>query len=143
MTTIADVRTELANVLSTIPGWSVASFPSGAANPYVGDYVSTYMFKVSRPAFDPRVIFGESKIRLTFTVGAYAPRATPEESERRLDALCDLTGDDSLVATVQDGTRWAVDVDYAMVTQCGEVQAITWIDGVDYLACQFQIEVVW
>ena len=51
------------------------------------------------------------------------------------------TGTVSLIAAVQNGANWSVSVDYAVVTNCGEVQVIQWIDGVDYLAVQFQIEV--
>ena len=136
MITIADVRTDLGNVLATIPGWSV---PNG----YVGDQVNVYSFKVSRPAFDPRTVFSQAKCAHVFNVAAYAPRATPELSEAALDALCELSGEGSLIATVQDGSNWSVTIDYAQVIQCGEVTAITWIDGVDYLACEFQIEVMW
>lgn len=136
MTTIADVRTDLVNVLANIPGWSTS-------NGYVGDQLNTYSFKVSRSAFDPRMVFSQAKATHQFTVAAYAPRATPEVSEAALDALCELSGEGSLIATVQDGTNWSVIVDYAVVTNCGEVQSITWIDGVEYLAVQFTIEVCW
>ena len=136
MTTIADVRTDLVNVLANIPGWSTS-------NGYVGDQLITYSFKVSRSAFDPRMVFSQAKATHQFTVAAYAPRATPEVSEAALDALCELSGEGSLIATVQDGTNWSVTVDYAVVTNCGEVQSITWIDGVEYLAVQFTIEVCW
>jgi hypothetical protein len=142
MTTIAEVRTDLALVLSNIPGWSVANL-NGTASGYIGDQLNTYSFKVGRPAFDPRMVLSQAKAQHTFTVTAYAPRATPEVSEAALDGLCELTGEGSLIATVQDGDNWSVTVDYAQVTQCGEVQVATWIDGVEYLACQFQIEVVW
>lgn len=136
MTTIAQVRNDLIEVLRNIPNWSVS-------NAYVGDTLNTYSFKVGRPSFDPRMVFSQAKAVHQFTVTAYAPRATPELSEAALDALCELTGEGSVIATVQDGTNWTVTVDYASVTSCGEVQVIQWIDGVDYLAVQFQIEVCW
>lgn len=142
MTTIAGVRADLANVLSTIDGWSVSNI-AGTPSGYIGDQLNTYSFKVGRPAFDPRLVFSQAKSSHAFTVTAYAPRTPAELSEAALDALCELTGTGSLIATVQDGTNWTVTVDYAVVTNCGEVQVATWIDGVEYLACQFQIEVVW
>jgi hypothetical protein len=67
----------------------------------------------------------------------------PVEAEIRLDALCEPTGTGSIIATVQTSTNWTVTVDYAEVVECGEVQSVTWIDGTDYLAAQFRIEVVW
>ena len=135
MTTIAEVRNELALVLGNISGWSTSA--------YIGDQVRPFMFKIARPAFDPRMVMQQTKAAHTFTVTAYAPRATPEASEAALDALCELSGDGSLIATVQNGELWETAVDYAQVIRCGEVQAVTWIDSVDYLVCQFEIEVVW
>jgi hypothetical protein len=136
MTTIADVREDLIAVLGNIDGWSTQ-------NPYIGDMAPhPYSFKVSRPAFDPRMVLSQAVASHEFYVTAYAPRVTPEESEAALDALCELTGIGSLIARVQNSALWTVSINYAQVTRCGEVQSITWIDGVDYLACQFQIEVV-
>jgi hypothetical protein len=135
VTTIAEVREALSDALATIPGWS--------ASPYIGDQVHTYMFKVARPAFDPRMVMSQAKSSHTFTVTAYAPRATPEASEAALDALCELTGSGSLIAAVQDGDNWSATVDYAQVVSCGEVQVAQWTDAAEFLACQFQIEVVW
>lgn len=134
MTTIAEVREDMATVLRNLEGWSVASG-------YIGDMVNTYSLKIGRPAFDPRMVFQQAKAVHQFTVAAYAPRATPEVSEAALDALCELSGSGSLIATVQNGAHWTASIDYAVVTNCGEVQVITWIDGVDYLAVQFTIEV--
>jgi hypothetical protein len=137
MTTIAEVRADLINVLTNIEGWSTQ-------NPYVGDMAPhPYSFKIARPAFDPRMVLSQARASHEFTVTAYAPRVTPEVSEQAIDALCELSGDGSLIATVQNDTYWTVDIHYAQVTRCGEVQAITWIDGMDYLAAQFTIEVVW
>ena len=136
MTTITDVRTDLIAVLGNIDGWTTQ-------NPYVGDMAPhPYSFKVARPGFDPRMVLSQTKASHEFTVTAYAPRVTPEVSEAALDALCELTGAGSIIATVQNDTFWTADIHYAQVTRCGEVQSITWIDGVDYLAAQFTIEVV-
>ena len=136
MTTIYEVRQALGEVLSNIPDWTVGT-------PYVGDQPpNPYTFRVALPAFDPRYVFSQSKAQHTFVVTAYAPRTAPDESERRLDALKELSGDGSLIATVQNGSLWSVTVDYAQVTNCGAVQAVDW-DTTQFLACQFEIEVVW
>ena len=136
MTTIADIRTDLVAVLNNVAGWS-------AESGYVGDQVDTSTFKVSRASFDPRYVFDPSKRRVVFNVTAYAPRAEAEESEAALDALAEPTGAGSLIETVQDGTLWSVDVDFAQVVQVGEVTLVQWADNLEYLACQFQVEVVW
>ncbi len=143
MTTIAEVRADLANVLANVEGWTVANI-GGSASGYVGDaQPGAYTFKINRGAFDPRFVMGKSKTAYVFTVTAYAPRTPAELSEAALDALCEPTGTGSLIATVEDGDNWAVTVDYASVTRCGEVQAVTWVEGVEYLAAQFTLEVLW
>ena len=60
-----------------------------------------------------------------------------------MDSLAEPTGAGSIIETVQDGTLWSVTVDFAQVIQCGEVTLVQWADNIEYLACQFQIEVVW
>jgi len=132
--TIADVRDGLARVLETIDGWR--------AGPYLGDQVNPPCFKIARPAFDPRMVFGGSKASHTFRVHAYASRGATDTHERLLDELCELSGTGSVIAAVQDGTNWPVTVDYAQVTQVGEV-GISEIAGVEYLVVNFDIEVVW
>lgn len=137
MTTIAEVRADLQAVLETINGgWT--------ATGYVGDQVDPPQFVVARRAFDPRMVLNGTKSSHTFRVIAYMPRATPEESEQALDALAEPTGGGSLIEAVQTGTNWTVTVDYAQVVQVGEVQVTTFgTDAAEYLACSFEIEVVW
>ena len=136
MTTIADIRTDLQSVLSNVDGWTCESG-------YIGDQIHDYSFKIARGSFDPRYVFDESKRRVVFNVTAYAPRAEAEASEAALDLLAEPSGAGSIIETVQDGTLWSVTVDFAQVIQCGEVTLVQWADNIEYLACQFQIEVVW
>lgn len=137
MTTIAEVRSQLAAIVSTIDGWSGA--------PYIADQINHGVIQIGRPAFDPRMVFSQSKADYTFTATAYASPVTPEASEAQLDALCELTGDGSLLAAVQDGANWtAVTVDYAQVISCGQTRLIQYGDGgASFLACPFEIKVVW
>lgn len=132
--TISDVRTALADVLGQIPDWRVT--------PYVGTQVNPPVLKVSRPAFDPRMVFGQSKAAHKFVVTAYVTIGAAEQGEQLLDTLCELTGATSLIAVVQNGALWSVDVDYCAVTNVGEVTAAE-IAGAEYLVCPFEIEVVW
>lgn len=137
MPTIAQVRADIANVLQTnLSGWR--------ASAYVGDQVNPPHIKVGMPAFDPRLIFSQAKSSHTFRCTAYAPRATTEQSEAKLDALCELTGSGSFIATIQNGSLWSVTVDYAQVVNVSEVQVTTFgTDGTEYLARSFDVEVVW
>ena len=132
--TIYDVRTALADVLGQIPDWRVT--------PYVGTQVNPPVLKVSRPSFDPRMVFGQAKAAHKFVVTAYVVMGAAEQGEQLLDSLCELTGATSLIATVQNGDLWSISVDYCSVTNVGEVTAAE-IAGAELLVCPFEIEVVW
>ncbi len=135
MTTIADVRQNLADIAGLIDGW--------AGSLYVGDSVDSRTIKVFRPEFDPRVVFGGGTMQLTFRCAAYAKRADSAAAEQSLDALAELSGTGSFIVAVQDSDNWSVTVDYASVTSVGEVYVSTFGDGVEYLVCPFDVEVVW
>ena len=135
MTTIAEVRDNLADICSTLTGWYGTT--------YVGDQINPGAIVVSRPAFDPRMVFSQVKAEHDFRLVAYAARGGSQASEAALDALCELSGDGSLIAAVQLSTNWTVTVDYAEVVLCGEV-ALTMFgaDAAEYLACPFDVKVV-
>ena len=135
MTSIADVRAELANIAGGIGEWS--------GSPYVGDSNVAGMIKVFRPEFDPRMVFGSSSVAITFRCVAYAKRIDSVFSEQALDALAELSGDGSFIAAVADEANWSITVDYAQVVNVGEVSVAQWGDGTEYLACPFDVEVVW
>lgn len=136
MTTIYDARQGLTDALSTIPDWR--------ASPYVGEQVNPPMIKVTMPAFDPRYVMGESKARYTFRCYAYYARVAAEAAEKALDALAEPTGTGSLIAAVQTGTNWSASVDYAMVTNVGEISVTSFgTDAAEYFVRPFDIEVVW
>lgn len=135
MTTIAAVRAELATIAGSIGDWS------GSA--YVGDSLTAGIIKVTRPEFDPRNVFGGGKMMLTFRCVAYAKRIDSAFSEEALDALAELTGAGSFIAAVSNSSNWSITVDYAQVTNVGEVSAASSGDGAEFLACPFDVEVVW
>lgn len=134
MTTIADVRDNLADIASTLDGWQ--------GSPYVGDAVTTGTIKVFRQAYDPRFVFGSAKAAIVFKCVAYAKRIESAASEATLDALCEPTGAGSFIAAVASSTNWSVTVDSAQVVEVGEVAVQSWGDGVEYLVCPFDVEVV-
>lgn len=136
MTTIAEVRQNLADIADSLDGWH--------GSQYVGDAAVAGVIKVFRPEFDPRVVFGGGVMQLTFRCVAYAKRVESRTSEAALDALAELTGAGSFIAAVANGDNWSVTVDYAQVVNVGEVSVSTFgSDGVEYLVCPFDIEVVW
>jgi len=134
--TIADIRQNLADIADTLDGWY--------GRMYVGDAGDKRVIKVFRPAFDPRMVFGGGKYQMTFRCVAYAARVDSDASEQALDALAELSGDGSFIVAVQSSDNWSVTVDYASVTDVGEVGVTVFgSDGVEYLACPFEVEVVW
>ena len=136
MTTIADVRQNLSDIVDTIDGWH--------GSRYVGDSFTRNVVKVFRPEFDPRFVFNGAKQQLSFRCVAYAPRVDSGASEESLDALAELSGSGSLIEAIQDSTKWTVTVDYAQVVLVGETGAVSpGSDGVEYLYCSFDVEVVW
>jgi len=135
VTTIADVRQNLSDIADTLDGWH--------GSKYVGDSFTKFVIKVFRPEFDPRVVFGAGKQQLTFRCVAYAPRIDAGSSEVSLDALAEMSGAGSFIVAVQSSANWSVTVDYAQVVNVGEVGVVApGNDGVEYLICQFDVEVV-
>lgn len=137
MTTVADIRTELALIATYCDGdWR------GSA--YVGDQINGPTCKVSAAAFDPRFVFGGAKRRQTFRCTFYTPRVDTMRAEEALDLLADPTGTASFIAQVQDGDNWSITVDSAQVVLVGEVAATQFgTDVAEYLARSFDVEVVW
>ena len=137
MTTIAQVRENLAYCAATIDGWR--------GSWYVGDKLNHGTVVVSRPPFDPRMVFGGGKATYTFRLTAYASITTPELSEILLDSLAEPTGAGSLITAIQDEANWsAVDVDWAQVTEVGAVFVAQLAEGAEqFLACPFSVEVCW
>ena len=136
MTTLADVRSDLITVLGNLSGWRTAA--------YVGSGVNPPQLVVTRSAFDPRMVFSGGKCEHTFKVTAYVTRDATVQSEKALDELAEPSGAGSLIAVVQTSSNWSVTIDYAAVTNVGEVVVVQFAtDGAFYLACPFEIKVVW
>jgi len=130
MTTVAQVRTQLAAIASGISGWR------GEA--YLGEQVNPPVVKVTRGAYDPRYVHADTTAAYKFTLLAYWVRGAGDAGEAALDAVAPL-----LVAAVQDSANWgAVDVEYAQVTQVGEVAVAQWLDSVEYFVLPVDVEVV-
>jgi hypothetical protein len=156
MPTVTQVRDELARVITVGAGLRAAAL--------VQDTMVAPIAIVSRRPFDPRMIFSQAKAAYQFTVTIYVDRTDERAAQRALDNWCEIrsidlvvetdeqldaeTGDDllveesaSVVEAIQNGANWLVDVDYAQVTQIGEVQAVI-IGESNYLAVPLDVEVV-
>lgn len=138
MTTFAEVRQQLAVIASNIPGgWY--------GDPYVGTQTGHGCIKVFRLSEDPRYVHGQTTRRCVFRCTAYVNAADPAEAEANLDELCELSGNSSFIEAVQTSSNWGtVDVDYASVINIGETFLTTFGDQpATFLACPFDVEVVW
>ncbi len=137
MTTIAEVRLGLAQAAATT-GLSMS--------PYWMEPIPFPCGRVYRKAADPRFIFTGSKYQHTFGLIVWAGRLSDNAAEQLLDAYCELTGEQSILAAVQNGTNWAVTVDYAEVTLIGPPTARTAgppTAPIDLITVEFDINVVW
>ena len=136
MTTIQDVREALATAVGAIDGWR--------ADAYVGEQINPPQIKVSMPAFDPRLVFGQSRVTYTFRCFAYYTRAAGDAGERELDALAAMTGAGSFIEAVQESDNWTATVNYAVVTNVGEVSVTQFgTDSAEYFVRPFDVEVCW
>lgn len=133
MPTVTEVRDDLAAVITAGTGLRAA--------PLVQDVMVAPIAIVSRRPFDPRMVLQQAKAAYQFTVTIYADRTDERAAQRKLDAYCELSGATSVLAAIQDGTLWSEDVDYAQVTQIGDVQAVI-IGESNYLAVEMAVEVV-
>lgn len=133
MPTVTEVRDDLAAVITAGTGLRAA--------PLVQDVMVAPIAIVSRRPFDPRMVLQQAKAAYQFTITIYADRTDERAAQRKLDAYCELSGSTSVLAAIQDGTLWSEDVDYAQVTQIGDVQAVI-IGESNYLAVEMAVEVV-
>lgn len=133
MTTVWEVREALANAVTDGCGLRCQF--------YVPDQMVAPIAVVSRRAFDPRYVFSEAKAAYQFTVTVYVDRTADRTAQKTLDDYCELSGSGSVIAAIQDGDLWSVDVDYAQVTQVGEVVAVA-VSESQFLAVALDVEVV-
>ena len=133
MPTVTQVRDDLADVITAGCGLRAAAL--------IQDTMVAPIAIVSRRAFDPRLVFAQSKAAYLFTVTVYVDRTDERAAQRALDTLTEISGSGSIVAAIQNGALWSVSVDYAAVTQIGEVQAVAIAES-NYLAVPIDVEVV-
>lgn len=133
MPTVSDVRDALAAAITTGTGLR--------SSPLVQDTMVPPIAVISRRPFDPRLIFSQSKAAYEFNVTLYAGRTNERASQIALDEWCELSGSGSVIAAIQNGSNWSVNVDYALVTNVSEVQAVAIAES-NYLVVELTVEVV-
>jgi hypothetical protein len=133
MPTVTQVRDELADIITDRAGLRAAAL--------VQDTMIPPIAIITRRPFDPRMIFSQAKAAYQFTITIYVDRTSERSAQIQLDEYLELTGNDSVTAAIQNSANWTLTVDYAQVTQIGEVQAVI-IGESNYLAVPLDVEVV-
>lgn len=133
MPTVTEVRDDLAAVITAGTGLRAA--------PLVQDIMVAPIAVVSRRPFDPRMVLQQAKAAYQFTVTIYVDRTDERAAQRALDAYCELSGATSVLAAIQNGSLWSKTVDYAQVTQIGDVVPVVAGES-NYLIVQLDVEVV-
>jgi hypothetical protein len=133
MPTTSEVRQALADAITDATGLRSAAL--------VQDTMIAPIAIVSRQAFDPRMVFAQAKAPYRFRVTIYADRTNERASQVAIDEWCELAGANSVVAAIQDGDNWSVDVDYAQVTSISELQAVGVAES-QFLMVELDVEVV-
>lgn len=134
MTTIADVRQSLADVVAPL---------TQMCTPYLGDVVHVPSAQVMRKAMQPGMVFSDAKQVYLFSVVVYANRTIEANGQQWLDSLCEMSGAGSMKAAIETSDAWAATIDYAKVTSVGETQLVQFDGGAQYLSVEFEVEVVW
>lgn len=135
MTTVNQVREALAEA-AAVTGLRMTDFIVPDINPPVG--------MVNRPAYDPRMVLGQSHVALPFTITVYAQRDIEVTAQKLLEEYADVTGTKSILAAVQDETNWPDQlIAYCVVTEISEIGAARIAEGIEYLTVRLTVEVCW
>lgn len=134
MPTVNEVRQGLADAITDGVGLRAAH--------QWQDTLSAPIAVVTRRSFDPRYVFSGQRAAYQFLVTIYADRTNERAAQKLLDDYCELSGETSVIAAIQDGDNWTnVAVDYAQVTQVSEVQSVA-VSESQFLAVSLDVEVV-
>ena len=135
MPTVSEVRQQIADIIDD-------NVEGLRASPIVPDQMVGPIATVSRSAFDPRMVFSESRSTYEFAVSIYVPATADRAMQNLLDDFAELSGATSVTAALQNGDNWTnVTVDYAQVVNVGAVSKVQ-VDTADYFAIRLDIEVV-
>lgn len=133
MATLADVRDELADILSRVTGIRADGYV-GMGPPWVP------CFRVARSEFDPRLAYGSTKVTVPFTVVAFASADADRAGEILLDQMADNSGKLSVRAALETRSNWSLAIDYCVLVRIGEPQMAE-IGGTRVLTTEFDIDV--
>lgn len=136
MTTLKDIRIELAEAVETV------GLP---CTPYLSDIVVPPCAMVGRRQMSPDLVFGESTQIAALTVHVFVQRSEEGDGQEQLDEYMDRDGALSIKAAVENGDNWstALGVDYCKLISWGEPQLGVDISGAEYITARIDLEVCW
>lgn len=112
-------------------------------SPYVLDVVNAPCAMVDRRQMDPRYVFGGTTTVYRFRLLCYFSRTDLRSAQTLMDECCDVTGDRSITAAVQDEANWPDGLIHTVsVVSVGDTYERE-VAGVAYLTVEFDIEVIW
>jgi DNA-binding LytR/AlgR family response regulator len=133
-TSIATMRSALADALETLAGWTVS--------PYFVDAVTTPMLVVGAVSMSYDVTMGRGADEPTITVTAYVSRSAEDAQQAKLDELLEPSGASSLKAAVeQQSVYTSAGVHYFRVRSATSVDSQK-VGAAPYLFVDFLIEAV-
>lgn len=135
MTTVGQVRDAIKDAVH-VTGIRSESYVLGAVNPPVA--------MVNRPAYDPRLVLGNERVAVEFTVTVYMQRDIEVAAQTLLEEYADPFGPKSIRQAIEDETNWPDQlVHYAQVINIGEVGITRIAEGIEYLSAVITVEVCW
>ena len=135
MTTIGDVREALAAAVSDGTGLR--------CHPYMLDQFAAPCALVERRQMDPRMVFGQGHAVRNFAVRCYFPRVNERAGQIDMDSYCELSGERSVIAAIQNEDNWPNElIHHAVVVNVGDTLLVN-VAGAEYLSVAFDVEVVW
>jgi len=134
MPDINDVCGGLADAVEAVSGLR--------ALPYVSSQVTPPQAHVYTRAYDPRLVFGDSKSMYLLGVRVFV-RATNERSaQKSLRSYMEPSGATSVRAQIEDSDNWAPTVDYVEVTEIGQPFELD-VGSETYWAVDFDVDILW
>jgi hypothetical protein len=134
VTTFADIRTTLAQIVETI-------LP---CEPYLSAQINPPCAQIARRASDPNLVFTEATQVNRFGIRIYVAAAVEDENQALLDEYLDRAGALSVSAAVEADDNWptSLEVHHCILLERGEPG---WVEvaGATYIVADLEVEVCW
>lgn len=135
MTTLAEARQELADVVSSV---------GLRCSPYLTDSIAAPCAMIGRRSIDPRETMGSTVHTFPMFVRLFVQRSSERAGQITLDEYCAVSGASSVMAALEDENNWTAGVvDYCVVTRIGEETLASQQGGGEYLTVDIDVEVSW